>query len=105
MRHGAGRSYGAPLVTDALPIAVVVAGAGTNLQGLLDAVHGHEAEVVAVASSVPGAPALGRAEASGVPARVFARGEYEGRAARDEALAEWLGERGAQLVVMAGYME
>ena len=26
MRHGAGRSYGAPLVTDALPIAVLVSG-------------------------------------------------------------------------------
>ena len=35
-----------------LAIAVLVSGAGTNLQALLDSVHGHEADIVAVASSV-----------------------------------------------------
>src|SRR5271169_5280381 len=46
-----------------LPIAVLVSGVGTNLQALLDTVHGREAQVVAVASSVAGAPALERAAA------------------------------------------
>ncbi len=36
---------------------------------------------------------------------VFARAAYPDREARDEALADWLGERGARLVVLAGYME
>jgi phosphoribosylglycinamide formyltransferase-1 len=92
-------------VSDRLPIAVLVSGAGTNLQALLDTVHGREAEVVAVASSDAAAPALERAAESGVPTAVFARAEYPGRSARDEALADWLAERRARLVVLAGYME
>jgi phosphoribosylglycinamide formyltransferase 1 len=92
-------------VSERLPIAVLVSGTGTNLQALLDTVHGRDAEVVAVASSRPGVPALERAAAASVPARVFARGDYPDRAARDEALAAWLSERGVRLVVLAGYME
>jgi phosphoribosylglycinamide formyltransferase-1 len=88
-----------------LPIAVLVSGAGTNLQALLDSVHEREAQVVAVASSVAGAPALERARAGGIPTAVFARSEYPDREARDRALAGWLEERGARLVVGAGYME
>jgi len=88
-----------------LPIAVLVSGAGTNLQALLDTVHGREAEVVAVASSVAGAPALARAAARDVPSAVFARSEYPDRATRDEALGDWIEERRARLVVGAGYME
>lgn len=84
---------------------MLVSGTGTNLQALLDTVHGRQADVVAVASSVAGVPALERAGAAGVPASVFARGDYADRGARDEALADWLQERGARLVVLAGYME
>ncbi len=92
-------------VAESLPIAVLVSGTGTNLQALLDTVHGREAQIVAVASSVGDAPALARAAEHGVPSAVFARGDYRDRAARDEALADWLQERGARLVVLAGYME
>jgi phosphoribosylglycinamide formyltransferase-1 len=88
-----------------LPIAVLVSGTGTNLGALLDTVHGHEAEIVAVASSVAGVAALERAQERGVPTAVFAREEYENRRARDEAMASWLQERGVRLVVLAGYME
>jgi phosphoribosylglycinamide formyltransferase 1 len=98
-------SYRAPGVSEPLPIAVLVSGMGTNLQALLDNVHGREAEVVAVASSVAGALALERAERSGVPTAVFARSAHTDRGARDEALADWLTDRGARLVVLAGYME
>ena len=92
-------------MSEQLPIAVLVSGTGTNLQALLDTVHGVEANVVAVASSVDGVQALARARASEVPTAVFARGEYHDRGARDDALANWLVERGARLVVLAGYME
>ncbi len=88
-----------------LPIAVLVSGAGTNLQALLDTVHEREAVVVAVASNVDGATALGRAATRGIPTGVFERAEYRDREARDRALAEWLVARGTQLVVLAGYME
>lgn len=88
-----------------LPIAVLVSGVGTNLQALLDTVHGREAEIVAVASSRHRAPALERAQRAGVPTAVFPRSEYADRAARDAALGDWLLAKGARLVVLAGYME
>jgi phosphoribosylglycinamide formyltransferase-1 len=88
-----------------IPIAVLVSGTGTNLQALLDTVHGREAQIVAVASSVAGASALERAASRGVPTAVFARADYGDRAARDDALADWLAGHGVRLVVLAGYME
>jgi phosphoribosylglycinamide formyltransferase 1 len=88
-----------------LPIAVLVSGAGTNLQALLDTVHEREAQIVAVAANVAAAPALERARARGVPTAVFATAEHGGREQRDLALADWLSQRGTRLVVLAGYME
>jgi phosphoribosylglycinamide formyltransferase-1 len=85
-------------------VGVLASGTGTNLQALLDTVHGREVEVVAVASDQPGARALERARAADVPARVFERGAFADRAARDTAVAAWLDECGVQLVVLAGYM-
>jgi phosphoribosylglycinamide formyltransferase-1 len=82
-----------------------VSGTGTNLQALLDTVHEDEARIVAVATNVPTAPALARAEARGVPTAVFPRADYPDRAARDAAMADWLQEQGTRLVVLAGYME
>lgn len=79
-------------------IGVLVSGTGTNLQALLDA----GLPVVAVASNRRDAPALKRA--GGTPAEAFELRDYESRAARDAAMAEWLLEHGVQLVVLAGYM-
>jgi phosphoribosylglycinamide formyltransferase-1 len=98
-------SYRACCVSERLPIAVLVSGLGTNLQALIDTVHGREADIVAVASSVDGVTALDRAAARGIPTEVFARTQYGNRHERDEALADWLEQQGAQLVVLAGYME
>ena len=92
-------------MTEPLPIAVLVSGAGTNLQALLDTVHGREATVVAVASSVSDAPALRRAARAQVPTAVFLRSDYPDREARDAAMADWLEAHGARVVVLAGYME
>jgi len=87
-------------------VAVLASGAGTNLQALLDTIHGRDGiAVVAVASDKPGAPALERAAAAGVPARVFAREEFDDRRARDRGIADWLTDHGAELVVLAGYMQ
>jgi len=82
-------------------IGVLVSGEGTNLQALLDA----GLPVAAVASNRPGVQALERAAAAGVPARVFALDDYPDRDASDSALADWLEERGVELVVCAGYMQ
>jgi phosphoribosylglycinamide formyltransferase-1 len=88
-----------------LPVGVLVSGAGTNLQALLDTVHGKEAEIVAVASSRADAPALDRARKAGVPVATFGLDAYPDRSARDRAIADWLVERGVRLVVLAGYMQ
>jgi phosphoribosylglycinamide formyltransferase-1 len=87
-------------------IAVLVSGEGTNLQALIDTVHGREdIDIVAVAASRPQAGGLVRARRAGVETGVFALGDYEGRAQRDAALADWLDERRPDLLVLAGFME
>jgi phosphoribosylglycinamide formyltransferase 1 len=90
-----------------LRIAVLASGTGTNLQALLDTVHGHDGiEIVAVASDKPDAYALQRAKAAGVETAVFAAKQYAGgRSERDRRMARWLAGRGVQLVVLAGYMQ
>lgn len=89
-----------------LRVGVLVSGAGTNLQALLDKVHGGEGvEIAAVASSAPEAAALERAHAAGVDGAAFPLGEFPDRAARDTAIGEFLDGRGVRLVVLAGYMQ
>jgi phosphoribosylglycinamide formyltransferase 1 len=88
------------------PVAVLVSGEGSNLQAILEQLHGRgEVEVVAVASNKPGARGLERARGAGVETAVFEASSYPDRAARDVALGDWLEERGVQLVVLAGFME
>ncbi len=87
-------------------VAVLASGTGTNLQALLDRVHGRDGvEIVAVASDKPDATALERARAAGVPASSFPSDGFPSRPARDLAIADWLASRGTELVVLAGYMQ
>ena len=88
-----------------LRVGVLASGAGTNLQAILDRVHGQEADVVAVGSDKTGAEALGRALGLGIAARDFPAEQYADREARDMAIAEWLVELDVELVVLAGYMQ
>jgi phosphoribosylglycinamide formyltransferase-1 len=93
-------------MTPRFGVGVLVSGAGTNLQAILDTVHGRDGiEVVAVISNEPGAQALDRAAAAGVETAVMPQDEFPNRAARDEAIAEGLSRRGVDLVVLAGYMQ
>lgn len=82
-------------------IGVLVSGSGTNLQALLDA----DLPIVGVASNRPDVRALDRAGAAGVPTGVFELESFPDREAHDAAMADWLEERGAELVVCAGYMQ
>ncbi len=87
-------------------VAVLASGTGTNLQALLDRVHGRDGiEIVAVASNKPEAPALERARRVGVTVRAFPMAEFGERGARDRAMADWIAELGVELVVLAGYMQ
>ena len=81
-------------------IGVLVSGAGTNLQALIDA----ELPVVAVASNRKDAYALVRAREGGVPTATFSLDCHADRAERDLVMATWLEEHDVELVVLAGYM-
>jgi phosphoribosylglycinamide formyltransferase 1 len=87
-------------------IVVLASGSGTNLQAILDGLHGQGlVEVVGVGSDKPGAGALERGRRAGVETAVFPAGDYEDRATRDEAMGDWIESRKADLVVLAGYMQ
>lgn len=82
-------------------IGVLVSGTGSNLQALLDA----ELPVCAVASNTDRATALEKAQAAAIPTDVFPLAEFPSREERDLAMAEWLLENDAHLVVCAGFMQ
>jgi phosphoribosylglycinamide formyltransferase 1 len=87
-------------------VGVLASGVGSNLQALLDRVHGRDGvEIVAVGSDKPAAQALDRARAAGVPVAVFQAADHPDRRARGAAMADWLARAGVDLVVLAGYMQ
>jgi phosphoribosylglycinamide formyltransferase 1 len=87
-------------------LCVLASGGGTNLQAIIDQLHGRQGiEVAGVASDKPDASALRRAREAGIETAVFATSEYSDRETRDAALGDWIEERGADLVVGAGYMQ
>src|SRR5258707_11896787 len=87
-------------------IVVLASGSGTNLQAILDRLHGRDGiEVVGVGSDRPGARALERAAAAGVETALFPLAEHPDRESRDTAMGDWAESRGTDLVVLAGYMQ
>jgi phosphoribosylglycinamide formyltransferase-1 len=87
-------------------IVVLASGSGTNLQAILDKLHGRDGiAVVGVGSDKPGARALDRGRAAGVATAVFPADEYADREALDAAMGDWIESLGADLVVLAGYMQ
>jgi phosphoribosylglycinamide formyltransferase-1 len=87
-------------------LVVLASGSGTNLQAILDSLHGREGiEVVGVGSDKPGARALERAVAAGVDTAAFPAEAYGDRTGRDVAMADWVESRRADLIVLAGYMQ
>jgi phosphoribosylglycinamide formyltransferase-1 len=87
-------------------IVVLASGNGTNLAAILDRLHGQEGiEVVGVGSDRPEAGALERAARAAVETALFPAADYPDRAARDAALGDWIESLGADLIVLAGYMQ
>jgi phosphoribosylglycinamide formyltransferase-1 len=90
----------------AFRVGVLISGEGTNLQAILDTVHGRGGvEVVCVGSSREEAHGLERARRAGVETAVHARADHPDRDARDAALGDWLERHSVDLVVLAGFME
>jgi phosphoribosylglycinamide formyltransferase-1 len=93
-------------MADTFKLVVLASGSGTNLQAILDKVHGRDGiQVVGVGSDKPGARALDRGRAAKVATAVFPGDEYPDREARDAAMGDWIESLRPQLVVLAGYMQ
>jgi phosphoribosylglycinamide formyltransferase-1 len=87
-------------------LCVLASGAGTNLQAIIDQLHGRDGiEVAGVASDKADATALQRAGDAGIETAVFSGDDYGEREERDAAIGDWIEARQADLVVLAGYMQ
>jgi phosphoribosylglycinamide formyltransferase-1 len=90
-------------------LVVLVSGAGTNLQALMDACAdpGYGATVVAVGADRDGIPALDRAAAASapIPAFILRVGDFATRSAWDEALADACERHHPDLIICAGFMK
>ena len=88
-------------------LVVLVSGAGTNLQALLDACAdpGYGATVVAVGADRDSIAALDRAKAAGIPTFTVKVGDFPARADWDRALADECERYRPDLIVCAGFMK
>jgi phosphoribosylglycinamide formyltransferase-1 len=98
-----------PHTSDRRParVVVLVSGAGTNLQALLDAAQdpAYGVEVVAVGADRAGIEGLARAERAGIPTFVRSVKDFATREEWDEALTQCCREHRPDLVVSAGFMK
>lgn len=87
-------------------VGVLVSGRGSNLQALIDAVASGrlDAELAVVIANVPGAPALDRAAAAGIPTVLARHHDWPTREAYDEHLASTLQAHRVDVVCLAGFM-
>ena len=88
-------------------LVVLVSGAGTNLQALLDACSApaYGARVVAVGADRDDIEGLARADRAGVPTFVKQVSDFISRDVWDRALAETVTGFEPDLVVLAGFMK
>jgi phosphoribosylglycinamide formyltransferase-1 len=88
-------------------LVVLVSGAGTNLQALIDACRdpGYGATVVAVGADREGIMALDRAAQAGIPAFTCKVKDFTTREEWDRALTRATREHQPDLVVCAGFMK
>jgi phosphoribosylglycinamide formyltransferase-1 len=88
-------------------LVVLVSGAGTNLQALLDACAdpGYGAQVVAVGADRDGIAALARAERAGLPTFTHRVKDFPDREEWDRALTATCEAAQPDLIVLAGFMK
>ncbi|MCI8341990.1 MAG: phosphoribosylglycinamide formyltransferase [Firmicutes bacterium] len=90
-----------------LKIGVLVSGGGTNLQAIIDAIESgyiSNAEIAAVVSSNEKAYALERAKKHGINSICIKKSDYSSFDGYMDAMADYLENIGAELVVLAGFM-
>ena len=88
-------------------LVVLVSGAGTNLQALIDACSDQKygAAIMAVGADRDGIAALDRAKAANIPTFITKVGDFPTRDAWDDALAAACAEYDPNLIVCAGFMK
>ena len=88
-------------------LVVLVSGAGTNLQALIDASNdpAYGAAIVAVGADRDGIAALDRAKYANIPTFTLKVGNFPTRDAWDDALAAACAEYRPDLIVCAGFMK
>ena len=88
-------------------LVVLVSGAGTNLQALIDAGRdpAYGANVVAVGADRDGIVALDRAKAANIPTFVQKVRDFPARDAWDDALANACAAYDPDMIVCAGFMK
>ena len=88
-------------------LVVLVSGAGTNLQALIDASRdpAYGAAIVAVGADRDGIAALDRAKAANIPTFITKVRDFPTRDAWDDALAAGCAEFDPDLIVSAGFMK
>ncbi len=88
-------------------LVVLVSGAGTNLQALLDACAdaAYGAQVVAVGADRDGIEALARAQRAGVPTFTHRVKDFPDREEWDRALTASCAAAQPDLIVLAGFMK
>ncbi len=90
----------------AVRVAVLISGAGTNLQALIDSTRSGEvpAEIVLVISNRENAAGLERAEKAGIATRVIASEAYASRETFEQELDRVLRGAAVEWVCLAGFM-
>jgi len=89
-----------------LSLAVLISGAGSNLQSIIDHIEAGvlPARIATVISNKPDAYGLTRAQNHGLTTRVLPHGDFPDRAAYDAALLAAVRDSGAEAVVLAGFL-
>lgn len=88
-------------------IVVLISGSGTNLQAIMDACQSGEinGKIVSVISNKADAYGLTRAKNAKIPTALFERKNFANNLEMDRAIAQYIEQLEADLVVLAGYMK
>lgn len=85
-------------------VAVLFSGTGTNLQYILEHLHGKEVEVVVALTNKPNAGGIAFAKEHNIPLEVIASADFDTRESFDAEVVHALHYYQPDLTVLAGFM-
>ncbi|QLB12277.1 formyltetrahydrofolate-dependent phosphoribosylglycinamide formyltransferase [Bisgaardia hudsonensis] len=88
-------------------IVVLISGQGLTLQSLIDACHSDQidGQICSVISNKADVLGIERAKQANIPTQVFLRNHYNTNLEMDMAIADYINNCNADLIVLAGYMK